>query len=425
VNPDSDSRYIRIDPRDFINPPFIGCPRCGQNEFGVLSIYDDGFSRRCKACWHTERADLPPIRKSLIYLDQFAISNLMFADPKASERRGLNKTIDPFWHQLFGKLTELLGLQIAVCPGSSAHDRESVLSRHHRSLKGTFKSLSLGISFRDFETIKRFQLTEHLRNWLRGQPERIAEIKTHKTRSVVHRDPHVWTDRFLITVNLGQIPGYVEAVKAEREAAHEALSGVFQRWKENPGITWEQWFEEEALDCGPSILKAYLRDLAKFREVHEGILPLTENDAFPTQNQILMTLLLQEIRDAGTTEEQVWQILLEFLHSPSLKIVPFNRIGAALYASVARKAPHQNKLPTKGFFTDVDVISCLLPYCDAMFLDVECWNYLSELKRSGRLPYDARVFSLRNKEEFADYLDELTAKASPAHLQLVRELYGL
>ena len=279
--------------------------------------------------------------QSLIYLDQFAISNLMFADPKTAVERGLNKTVIPFWHLLFDKLKCLLALQLVVCPQSSAHDRESVLSRHHRSLKGTFEALSLGVSFYEFETIKRFQLSEHLRNWLRGQPDRFSEIEA---RRVLHRDPHVWTDRLLVTVNLGQIPGYLEAVRAEREAAHEALSGVFQRWKENPDVTWEQWFDEEALVYGPSVLKAYLRDLAKFREVREGRRPLSENDVFPTESQILVTSLLQEIRDADTTEEQVIQKLLAFLRSPSLKSVPFNRISAALYASLARKAPHQNKL---------------------------------------------------------------------------------
>jgi len=242
---------------------------------------------------------------------------------------------------------------------------------------------------------------------------------------MLHRDPHVWTDRFLITVNLGQIPGYLEAVKAEREAAHEGLRSIFQRWKENPDVTWEQWFEEEALAYGPFILEAHLRDLAKFCEVREGRRALCENDVFPTETQRLLALLSLEIRDTGINEKQVCQKRSDFLHSPSLKFVPFNRIGAALYASVARKAPHQKKYPTKGFFTDIDVISCLLPYCDAMFLDVECWTYLSELKRSGRLSYDARVFSVRNKNEFADYLDGLLAGVSLEHRRLVREIYGL
>jgi hypothetical protein len=346
----------------------------------------------------------------------------MFADPKTPTERGLSKTVDPFWHLLFDKLKCLLGLQLVVCPQSSAHDRESVLSRHHAALKEMFETLSLGVSFDDFETIKRFQLSEQLQHWLKEQPERTSEIKPNK---LLRRDPHVWTDRFLITVNLGQIPGYIEAVNAEREAVHESLSGVFQHWKENADVTWEQWFEQEALDYGPSVLKAYMRDLEKFREVHEGRRTLSEDDVFPTQSQILVSVLIREIRDAGVAEDQVRPKLSAFLHSPSLKLVPFNRIAAALYATVAKKAPHQNKLPTKGFSIDVDVISCLLPYCDAMFLDVECWSYLSELKRSGRLSYDARVFSLRNKVEFADYLEELSAAVSPDHRHLVGEIYGL
>jgi hypothetical protein len=346
----------------------------------------------------------------------------MFAAPKTPAEHGLNKTVDPFWHLLFEKLKYLLGWQVVVCPQSSAHDRESVLSRHHSSLKGTFENVSLGVSFYDFETIKRFQLSDHLKHWLRGQPERTSEIKAHR---VLHRNPHVWTDRFLITVNLAQTPGYVEAVKAEREAVQEALTGVFQRWKENADVAWEQWFEEEALDYGPSVLTAYMRDLGKFREVYEGRRPPSEDDVFPTQNQILVGLLMRDIRDARVAEDQVQSKLVEFLRSPSLKLVQFNRIAAALYASVAKKAPHQNKLPTKGFSIDVDVISSLLPYCDAMFLDVECWSYLSELKRSGRLSYDARIFSLRNKDDFANYLEELAAGVPPEHRRLVREIYDL
>ena len=102
---------------------------------------------------------------------------------------------------------------------------------------------------------------------------------------------------------------------------------------------------------------------------------------------------------------------------------PSSSFESPLYGLVSLRRSH--KLPTKGFFTDVDVISCLLPYCDAMFLDVECWSYLSELKRSGKLSYDARVFSLRTKNEFADYLDGLSARASLEHRRLVREIYNV
>ncbi len=237
----------------------------------------------------------------------------MFADPKTQAEPGLSKTVAPFWHSLFDKLKCLLGFQLVVCPQSSAHDRESVLSCHHTALKEMFEALSLGVSFYDFETIKRFQLSEQLQRWLTDQPERTSEINPNK---LLRRDPHVWTDRFLITVNLGQIPGYINAVNVERKAVHESLSRVFQHWKENADVTWEQWFEDEALDYGPSVLKAYSRDLEKFREVREGRQILSQDVVFPTQSQILISMLMKKIRDAGVTEDQVRPKLSAFCIRP-------------------------------------------------------------------------------------------------------------
>lgn len=33
--------------------------------------------RRCRDCWHKQDYHLPELRKKIIYLDQFVISNLM------------------------------------------------------------------------------------------------------------------------------------------------------------------------------------------------------------------------------------------------------------------------------------------------------------------------------------------------------------
>lgn len=411
--------YVRIDPRDFISPPFKPCPKCGQPEFGVLSIYGHGYSRRCRACWLTEKYPLPSITKRLIYLDQFVITNLMYAG--TSNTPPVQKQLDPFWPDLFGTLNDLLNLQLVICPESAAHDRESIISRNYGPLKRTFEALSLGVKFHDFETIRRFQLVEHLRNWLAGDPDRPSAIDAR--RMLMHQNPHEWADRFIISVNLSPIPGYVEAIRQEREAVHGGLSEVFHRWKENPSVSWEAWFDEEALDYGPSVLKAYARDLARFAAVREGRLPVEEL-IFPTPSQVVVHSLLMRLRESGLAEEVVWPKLIEFLHSPTLKLVPFNRVSASLYACLARKAPHQKAPPKKGFFIDVDFISCLLPYCDAMFVDAECWSYLNELKRSGRLDYRARVFSLRSKEELLQYLNDIRASASSEHLEIARNLYG-
>ena len=73
---------------------------------------------------------------------------------------------------------------------------------------------------------------------------------------------------------------------------------------------------------------------------------------------------------------------------------------------------------------DVRVISTLLPYVDAMFVDRECHVLLSENPIPERLDYDTRLFSHRNKEEFIAYLDEIEALATAEHIALIQEVYG-
>jgi hypothetical protein len=67
----------------------------------------------------------PPHLKKVIYIDQFAISDMMKAiDAKA---RGHNR-VDPFWLRLFEALERVGKLRLAVCPSSPIHSEESLLA---------------------------------------------------------------------------------------------------------------------------------------------------------------------------------------------------------------------------------------------------------------------------------------------------------
>lgn len=58
-----------------------------------------------------------------------------------------------------------------------------------------------------------------------------------------------------------------------------------------------------------------------------------------------------------------------------------------------------------------------MPYCDAMFLDNEMENILADGRVSKKVECSTRVFSLRRKAEFIDYLDSLKGNAPSAHLE--------
>ncbi|HEX5473945.1 MAG TPA: hypothetical protein VFX12_04710 [Vicinamibacterales bacterium] len=69
-----------LDPRVFISPPDRTCPKCSKDAFGVLGVGREQYTRRCRECWFTETFPfLSTLKKKVIYIDQFAISNMMKA----------------------------------------------------------------------------------------------------------------------------------------------------------------------------------------------------------------------------------------------------------------------------------------------------------------------------------------------------------
>src|SRR6266568_5888393 len=97
--------------KEFVHAPFVKCPDCGQQNFGVLMICERHYVRRCINCWFDRSFPLPVVQKKLIYLDQFVISNMMKelnpAFPHANKG-----SIGGFYRTLFETLDRLCKLQL-------------------------------------------------------------------------------------------------------------------------------------------------------------------------------------------------------------------------------------------------------------------------------------------------------------------------
>jgi hypothetical protein len=226
---------------------------------------------------------------------------------------------------------------------------------------------------------------------------------------------------------MARIPGYAAALRANRDGAHAGLVSVFEtKWKRG-GQTWEHWYDEEARAFGNETINKYNRERQKWEDIASGKLKIeNEFDALMEPVLQLGLVICRKLEAAGIPKDEVPHKAGEFLKSDLLLTAPFVRISSSLYASLAMKAPHQAKQPTKGFFADVDVMSCLLPHCDAMFVDRECAGYWREIQSSEthKLPFDAKVFSLSAKEEFLNYLDEIEKSVTESHRAMVREVYN-
>jgi len=285
-----------------------------------------------------------------------------------------------------------------------------------------YELLSHGVSFHDHETIKRFQVYEHAKNWVTGNSEEELALNVH---SVIRGNINAWQDRLIISVNMNYDQSWIDDLRKMRGKIHQGLNEVFKRWQSEKNNTFDDWFKEESMAFGKSALQIYLNYLKRFVEISSGQAELNDNDIFPPSAVILIHSIHDAFRGAGIQDPDMWQKTIEYLSDPSLQNIPFNQISSMLYAAIARKAAAGRKQPlNQGMNNDIATISALLPYCDAIFIDKECYGYLREKPLVDKINYGTKLFSLTNKEEFIEYLDGIEQAASREHLAKIDEVYG-
>jgi hypothetical protein len=118
---------LDFDARKLVGPPYWKCPDCGAEKFGVYHINAHSYDRRCVNCWCKGNFPLWPLNRKVVYIDQFAISDMMKSLNRAAEHHS-RAAADPFWLALFERLDRVVKLQLAICPYSDAHRHESMVS---------------------------------------------------------------------------------------------------------------------------------------------------------------------------------------------------------------------------------------------------------------------------------------------------------
>lgn len=424
-------KQIHLDPRIFISEPYFTCPKCKETEFGVLMIASHSYSRRCRKCWHTARYGLPEIRKKVIYLDQFVISNIAKAlDPESRSHERVRENC--FWIEAYQKLDRLSKLQLIICPDSSFHHDESLLSGDpsYDALRYLYEHLSNGCTFQDYNTILRRQVSHCFRAYLKNEPDREAEADAH---DVVSGNLHEWQDRTRISIDSYPHAGEAEAIRHIREQQYQGLLHVFEQWKTDK-TTYNQSFMEEAAAWGRATIETFADYMATYAQIQARYAaeieltgtytPLQAEDLLPPAAAKLIFGMLRILE--GMDMAEALAKIGAFFRSPHLLKVPYIRLSSMLYASLARKAgAGRVKPPSKGTFTDVNAIASLLPYCDAIFIDVEMAGYLGENPlREEVAKYPVKYFSLRSQGQFLDFLGAVEKEAQPLHLATVSEIYG-
>jgi hypothetical protein len=406
-------------------PPYITCPFCGQNAFGVLMITGDSYVRRCASCHRptgTEKAKrypLPPLNKRILYLDQFAIRRIYQAsvNPKTANSPKLSRE----WISLIDKIKRLIRYQLIICPISDIHIKESLVWKDYKETRLLLHKLSCGVSFSSITEIIIRQLLAHASSWIEGRFDVEPDLKMLEA---LDDNPNKWSDFVHVSTVLSYTEDRIDQLRSIRDESHEELTDVFIRWQKQKDKGFEYWFNEEINGFAIGTIRIFIEHFVKMNRAEytpDELLLLNYSLSINT----LHSLISLFSNHTGSPQETA-DLLSKYLQAKYLKSVPFLKIGGMLWASMALKAASgQKRPPNRGTINDVNFISIFLPYCDAMMIDKVNHSYLSYEPLKSEIDYNTKIFSVLNIKKFLDYLDQIESQATSEHWAALEEAYGI
>lgn len=400
----------------FEMPPFRKCPECRKDSaFGVLFVHSDHYERRCRFCRHTQPIPLSLLNKHVIYLDQFAISELVKIR-SGNPYRGHHGS---FFTALDKAIRRLLLDQQAIFPDSDLHRDESIVSGFHEGLRDLYEDINGDVSLLSDTDVQLGQIEAFARSWLggRGVPRIAFDVD-----EVLEGTRNAWLPPLNIRVNM-DYSIFIGELEQSRSRVEASMASLFKKWKHEQK-PFREVLREELNAYGKGYLNELRINAERKMRVFEGNEDLTPK-TFGTKLEGFIATLRRVMRSHSVPDNNVWAEIVRFLQWEGLRDLPCHRISAYMYAALARKAAGNAKdPPNRGMMNDVLAISSYAPYVDAMFVDNECATLLSEGPLNTDLTYKAKIFSLKTRDEFLAYLSVLQAAADAAVIAEAKEVYG-
>lgn len=371
---------------------------------------------RCKECRYTQSEQLPLLNKKVIYLDQFAFSELFKV--KAGTRRA--DAHDGFWQELYGKVRRVLLLQQAVFPTSDVHSGETIVSPFPKDLRNASEAIGGTASFIDTDEVTFMQVWECFTAYRQNRgPTFSTDVD-----DVLRTRRNTWLPDMRVFVN-ADYSQFADGLRRGTNRSADRMTSLVAYWQDKrPPFEDVLRSEIENYGAGRTTVLRYLMDLKDELEQSNNPLALLEVGAHPVFREFME--LLRVFEAEGLDQAAAMGEVVKFWQWPGNWEQPRHRITAYLFAAIARKiVAGQRKPPTRGFMNDVHAIASYAPYVDAMFLDKECAGLLREAPLHDELKLRARIFSLNTREEFLAYLGELEDGADDEVRRYSRRLYGM
>lgn len=403
----------------FEHGSFRNCPQCGQpDSFGVLNVGGMFARRRCKACRYSHSEELPALNKRVIYLDQFAISNLYLVK-SGTMPAGANSRA--FWVEAEKQVNRAYLLQQAIFPGSNIHDSETIVSPFAAELRLAHEMLSGDTSFHTTEEIELAQALAFAEAYIAGATVPIVKFDVD---DVLEGSRNSWLPTMHVTANM-DTSFFAPSIRQNRDQSGDAFDALAAQWAaEKP--TFKDVLKAELGAYGSSHVEGLRAAQERLQRgaLAGDMMEVFEATQSPARRELEALKYLFEER--GIAPESAAAEVGKFWNWQGCERIPNHRISAYLFAAIASKmASGQKQPPGRGALNDVRAISCYAPYVDAMLIDNQFAGLLNEKRVKSGSGLDAKVFSLKRGDEFLAYITELADSAPDDVREEAKQLYGI
>lgn len=380
------------------------CPGCkAKDSFGNVDVYKTYVFRGCKRCRYRENVPLPELRKKVIYLDQFFFSHAF--------RGG-----DPRFVAAADRLTRLASLQLVVAPFSSIHEDETHQWEKRDELLKFIKRTARGHEFEPSYDVEQAQILESFQAWLKG------EVSSYCIDPADAVDDEVYAWDSYMRIDVGRYMGDVELIRDLKRQSSEGLVNLFEGWR-----TLTTSFEDDLEAEHRAASKAYIDCYLEFA------LRVAGGDFMAMLDAPIMSQVVQMMLTCVRTDEPFEQKLRkcsEYLLSAQFRQLPYQWLNAHMLATLKHLVKNgfysnreQALRKLNGFFYDVKHIATYAPYVDVFVMDQPMADLVSRPTVLLEARYGTKVFSLKNWDEFLDWLALQESEMSAEHREGLRLAY--
>lgn len=286
------------------------CPGCGrENCFGNVDVGHHGVLRGCRHCRYSQHVYLPPVRKKVIYLDQFFFSGAFRGDD------------DRFVHAA-NRIAELAEDQLIVAPYSSIHEDETHLWPAYAELLDFIKKASRGAEFEAAYEVERKQIYRAFGNFREnGAIEQALEREDAlDAEHVFEWDGYLWID-------VGQYHGDPQLLaEAKQQSVERLFDEVFPTWRQLEA-SFEQDVTAECNAAAQVLWTSYVRYV--HRLAHGDFDALLNAPIMSQYMQGCMHLLPEEL-----SPDEKTQISVDFLMSEHFRAMPTQWLTSHMWATL-------------------------------------------------------------------------------------------